>query len=191
MKTLRIAQAALAMILAVGINSTSHAFMAVPVDQTAAVQMDVTEMVDSFRKEIAAGQTSCEDMLAKLDAALKDIDAKLDAGVANEEAYLTARDDVAKMRYELECVAKELAHDVLDPNGAAVLHGHDIGGGGLASGTFAPGSTLSGGGSFSTGASAGTDHGGGLGALLFGGTIAGIASDNNSRGFIASESVAD
>jgi hypothetical protein len=201
MKTLRIAQAALATILVVGINSNSHAFMAV--DQTAAVQVDLTEMVDSLRNEIATGQTKCDDMLAKLDAALEDIDAKLDAGVANEEEYLTARDAIAQMRYDLECVAKDLTHEVVDVNGNMIPHDHQMGDGGMmpgggnpvgnGGGSFGTGGNggASVGGGFSSGASAGSS-GGGLAALaIVGGGIAAAVDDNNDRiGFVGSESQA-
>ena len=83
MKTLRIALVALATILAVGINSSSYAFMSVAEQQPVEVQTDLSEMVESLRAEIEAGETACKDMLAKLDEALDTIDAKLDEGVEN------------------------------------------------------------------------------------------------------------
>ena len=195
MKTLRIAQAALATILAVGINSTTYAFMAV--DQPSQVQMDLTQMVDSLRDEIDAGTTNCEDMLAKLDAVLQDIDAKLDEGVANEAEYVAARDAVAQMRYDLKCLANKLTHEVLDANGMPLAHEHL-----MTDGTYVPGNTgqytdggsfanggggSMGGGGFSTG---GTGTGGGDLDLVgvIGGTIAAVASDDDFPGFIASPS---
>ncbi len=190
MKTLRIAQTALATILAVGINSTTFAFMAVPAQQAPQVQNSLTDIVESFRDEIEAGDTKCEDMLAKLDAALEDIDAKLDAGVENEADYLAARDEIAKMRYDLECLAQKLTQ-IVDP-AAPGLGGGDLGGGFGGDGFVIDG-PLSSSGPFTTGGSTGS----GLGALAPLGIAAGVgipaATDNDNRfpGLPSSQSVAN
>jgi len=188
MKTLRIAQAALAMTLAMGINSTTYAFMAVPTDQPADVQVSLSEMVDSLRQEIAAGETKCEEMLAKLNTVLADIDAKLDAGVENEEELLATREEVAKMRYDLECLAQKLTQDFVPmPDGG---FGPSVGGDFTGNGGF-----VSSGG----GGGGGSTVGGGVSSLrrlaVLGGITTAItvplATEDDTPGFVASDSIAN
>jgi hypothetical protein len=182
MNKLRIAQAALATILAVGIQSTTQAFMAAPAEQATKAPMSLTELVDSLREEIAAKETSCEDMLVKLDEALEDIDAKLDAGVPNEDEYLKARDEIAKMRYDLECLANKLTQGGTDMPIPMDQPPTFNSGNPSSGGSFGGGGVLSGGG--------GAGGGSGLGVLglmgVAGGTIAGVSNDDSNPGFVAS-----
>lgn len=181
MKTLRIAQAALATILAMGINTTTYAFMSVETEQPAEVQMSLTDMVDSLREEITVGETSREDMLTKLDLAVEGIDDKLDAGVANEEEYLAARDAIIEMRNGLEHLGDKL---VQFDSGLSL--------GDPSQGSLGNSSVVSsGGGTSAGGAGAG---GSGLSGLLVpagiagGAVAAGTSGDSSNPGFVASES---
>ena len=181
MKT-RIGQAVVAAVVAVGLNANTHAFMAVETQQPAEVQITLADTVEAFRQEIASGETSCNDMLKKLNVALEEIDAKLDAGVANEEEYLAARDELAKMRYDLECLAEKLTQVIVDPPNV---------GGNLNS--FGTNVSPVGGGSFNVGPGA-VSSGSSFGSLMavggiVGGTVgAAAASDNDNPGAVGSPS---
>jgi hypothetical protein len=188
MKTLRIAQAALALILVVGISSNSFAFMVVAAaDQSTAKSTDLSQMVDSLRAEIDAGETKCEDILAKLNAALDNIDARLDIGVPNEEEYLAARQTIAEMRYDLECVAHKLTAQIV--TGGAAAAGAAAGAAPAVTGFGAVGAAGA------AGAGAGAAGGGSLSSLaglgIIGGGVAAVSSNSSSPGFVASQSVSN
>jgi hypothetical protein len=176
MKTLRIAQAALALMLATGISSNALAFMVVTADQPTK-KADLSTMVDALREEVEAGETKCEDMLAKLNSVLDEIDAKLDIGVPNEEEYLAARDAVAEMRYDLECLATRFTQV--------------IGGGGGTGGLLSGGAPVFGGGGGGAVGGGGGSLGGLAGLAVIGGGVAAVSSNSSSPGFVASQSVSN
>lgn len=176
MKSLTIAPLALASVLAFGIQSNAMAFMAVEVEQPLLIASELSELVDSLHAEVAAGETPCEELLAKLDDALDRIDAKLDQGVVNEDEYLAARDEISSLKYDLECVTKKATNlaQFVGPVGAlgpsSITPTNVDQGRGFTGGSGGPGSM----------------SGGGLSGLLplgiLGGTIAATADDDNKPG---------
>ncbi len=145
MKTLRFTFAALATIFALEFASTASAFM--PTDESVpaeGVETDLQKMVKAFQEEIDAGETSCEDMLAKLDKAIDDIDLKLDAGAENEEELLVVRDQISKMRYNLNCFAQTLTQSVSGGLGNLGAAGGGGAGGGVLGGPVSNVGSLSG-----------------------------------------------
>lgn len=104
----RIALASLAAVFSAA-AAPSHAFMvAADVVETTEGAVDMTKAVDALREELKAGQTKCNEMLGKIDAAIEQIDAALDAGVADETKYLGLRDELVELRLTLPCMANEL-----------------------------------------------------------------------------------
>lgn len=188
MKTLRIVQTVLALTLVVGISSNSFAFMLTAATQPAAKAINPTQLAASLRAEIAAGETECEAMLAKLNAALNEIDARLDIGVPNEDEHLAARRAIADMRYDLECVAQTLTAQVIAGGGAAAA-GAAAGAAPAVTGFGAAGAAGAG------VAGAGAAGGGSLGSLaglgIIGGGVAAVAGNGDAPGFVASQSVAN
>lgn len=185
MKTLRIAQAALALILVVGISSNSFAFMVEAAGQSILIKTTPSQMVESLRAEMEAGETQCEEMLAKLNAALDEIDARLDIGVPNEGEFLAARQAIVEMKYDLECVATTLTAQVV--TGGAAASG--IAGAAGAAAGAAPAVTAAG------GTGMGAVGGGSMNGLaqlgIIGGGVAAISSNSDSPGFVASQALAN
>lgn len=174
MKSLSIVPLALAAVLAVSMNSTALGFMAIEIEKPLLIANELSEMVQSLRQEVAAGETPCEEMLSKLDAALERIDDKLDQGVINEDEYLDARDEISSLRYDLECVTKKATK--LTQIGGGGMLGGGSGGGRLG------GNRIGGGGGGGGSVMGGAGAGGGLGGLLplgvIGGTIAAATDDD-------------
>lgn len=186
---MRIAQTALATILAIGLNSPSHAFMSLETETPQAIKPTISETVELLRKEITLGETSCDEMLKKLDVVLEDIDGQLDAGAENEEELLTARDAITDMRYDLECLSKELTQAPM-VNGPAPGGEFSMDLGGPAQPQ--QGGQMSSGGGPTSGGGGSIGGGGSLRGLAIvgglGGAAAGIASDDDNPGFRASGS---
>ncbi len=104
---------ALALAVAAATNFSapvSYAFMMQAEEATVGL-VDITQTVDSIREEMKAGETACEDMLTKIDAAINSIDAALDKGIADEKKYLGLRDELVELRLELPCLGNELTQD--------------------------------------------------------------------------------
>lgn len=179
MRFRNIALIVMAVVVSGVFHSTGHAFMDSPDDLTVEAQPTLSEIVQSLRDEIAAGETKCDSMLEKLDLAIDQIDDKLDDGVSNEEEYLTARDELVQMKYNLDCYGKSAL--IQAPSAFSV--------GGAAGDTAGIISSSSVGGAI--GGSGSAAGGGSLGGLLTVGGIAGVAigaSDGSSPGFVASPS---
>lgn len=108
----RFAIAALVAGFSGAVSSPSYAFMTESTEvATAEGSVDLTKAVDALRQELKAGQTSCDAMLGKIDAAIEQVDAALDKGVADEKMYLGLRDELVEMRLSLPCLASELAQE--------------------------------------------------------------------------------
>jgi len=148
------------------------------------IEGGLDRMVASLREEMEKGETKCDAMLQKLNAALKQIDAKLDQGVPDEQRYLDARDAISKMRYELKCVATKMTQR--RTSGGGMIRSGGFGGGGFMSRPLTSGGA---GGGFAGGGGTG---GGGIGMLplLIGGAagIAAATDDDDDPGPIASVS---
>ena len=180
----RFAIAALVAGFSGAVSSPSYAFMTESTEvATAEGSVDLTKAVDALRQELKAGQTSCDAMLGKIDAAIEQVDAALDKGVADEKMYLGLRDELVEMRLSLPCLASELAQEGMvggDGDGGVgpivsdTLLGEQVIGeeviGGGASGSMGTSGVLSGG--ASGGAAAG---GAGIGPLAIAGIAAAIA----------------
>jgi hypothetical protein len=162
-------------------TSPVHAFMMEA--DVAAVEgsVDITATVDQLRQDWKAGETKCELMLEKIDAAIEQVDASLDKGVVDEKKYLGLRDELVELRLELPCLAEELTQSMIN-DGSTLLSETVIGeaapcvgcdgsgsaGAGMAGGG---GSGLLGGG----GGAGGAGGIGGIGPLALGGIAAAIA----------------
>lgn len=124
----RFAIAALVAGFSGAVSSPSYAFMTESTEvATAEGSVDLTKAVDALRQELKAGETSCDAMLGKIDAAIEQVDAALDKGVADEKMYLGLRDELVEMRLSLPCLASELAQEG--------MVGGDGGAGGIVSDT--------------------------------------------------------
>ena len=192
------------------LTTSSYAFMADAATSPSNENADIVAVTSRLSEELAAGETSCEAMLEKLDDALATIDAGLDAGVTDELAYLRSRERIVEMRLSLPCLGDQLAGEMIgEPLHGEVIsdvvvgeqivggeiHGHhlDEHGGPI----FGGGGTM-GGGSFATGgggggAGGGLGGGGGLGLLAAGGIAAAIAiplavDDDDEPGVVVSVS---
>jgi hypothetical protein len=156
------------------ISAPSYGFM-VDVAQTATTaSTDLTQVVDELRQELKADQTSCKEMLSKIDAAIAQVDSALDIGVADETKYLGLRDELVELRLDLPCLADELAQAdagqvVSDTLLSEQVIGEDVVGG--PSGGMVGGGSSGGAG----GGAGGAGGGGGLGPLAIGGLAAAIA----------------
>jgi len=165
----------------------SHAFM-VDADESASVgSVDLTQSVDVLRQELKAGETACNEMLAKIDAAIEQVDSALDIGVADEKKYLGLRDELVEMRLSLPCLSEELTQAEGDVVSDMVVDqqvvGEQVIGGEVTTGmTGGAAGGSSAGGSGGLGGAGGI---GGLGPLAIGGLAAAIAipvalsGDNN------------
>ena len=177
----RITPIALGLAMLAVASVQSYAFMVATDEVPTQEAIDLVEMIEGLELELEDEELQCEDMLAKLDAALEEIDTALDVGVEDEASHLVARDALISMRLELPCLGEELAQGCVPcQQGVAVAQpvrnvapapifngggGGIIGGGGFGGGGFGGG--LGGGGAFA--------GGGGGGLLLLGGAAAAIA----------------
>ena len=192
MKTLRIAQAALALTLIVGISSHSFAFMVEASGPSILKRTTPAQLVTSLRAELDAGETKCEDMLVKLNSALDEIDARLDAGVPNEDEYLAARQQISEMRHGLECVANTLTAQIVGGGAAAAGAAAGAGAAPVATGFGAAGAAGGGMAGAGVGAAAGGTSLGSLAGLgIVGGGVAAVTSNSDAPGFVASEALAN
>jgi hypothetical protein len=176
----RFALAALVAGLSSAISSPSYAFMTESTEvATAEGSVDLTKAVDQLRQELKAGETECDAMLGKIDAAIEQVDAALDKGVADEKMHLGLRDELVEMRLSLPCLANELTQEgvPMDDLGGSVLSEQVIGEEVISDDGLAPfGATggIAGGGA--TGGVAGGAAGGGLAGGISPLAIAGIAA---------------
>jgi hypothetical protein len=164
------------------VSSPSYAFMTESTEvATAEGSVDLTKVVDQLRQEVKAGETECDAMLGKIDAAIEQVDGALDKGVADEKMYLGLRDELVEMRLSLPCLANELTQEgmpVGDVGGSIVsdeligeqVVGEEVLGGMSGSAGMAGGTT---GGAFGGGAAGGAA--GGMSPALIGGLAAAIA----------------
>lgn len=174
---------ALALAVAAATNFSapySHAFM-MQADETTVSLVDITSTVDSIREELKAGETACETMLSKIDAAINSIDAALDKGIADEKKYLGLRDELVELRLELPCLGNELTQEPGTIISDTVISETPIGTVSEddrrpAGAVFGGGGAAMGGGGFGGGAGGGIAGGlGGIGPLALGGIAAAIA----------------
>lgn len=106
------------------VGSPSYAFMTESTEvATAEGSVDLTKAVDELRQEVKAGETECDVMLGKIDAAIEQVDSALDKGVADEKMYLGLRDELVEMRLSLPCLANELTQEgmAVDDLGGSIV----------------------------------------------------------------------
>ena len=182
----------------------SYAFMLATEEGAVEAQLDVVTMIEELQAEIDS-ETTCEEKLIQVDAALEQVDSVLDQGVDNEDTLLVAREAIIEMRLGLPCRVQEQqlagSHNsscgcqqcntgggVLGGGGGGILGGGGVisnGGGGVFSGG---GAFSGGGGAFSGGGGALLGGGGSIGGfgLLAGGAAAIVAiaasSDDDDPG---------
>jgi len=209
MNTLRTLTAASVIALAMGIPSTSQAFMAGLTDsQVADVHQQVVTTLDQLREEVALGETKTEVMVAKIDAFVKHLDQMLDHGAFDENLVLAAREEAIALRRTIPGIDQYLAQvPVVDPLGTGPVIGERIlseqpvvgGEGGSAPG-LGGGFVQNNAGSFGGGGGGGGGFGGVMGGrsglAILAGTAAAIAiplatSSDDTPGPIASPSQAN